>query len=115
MGAALFAVKRCSPMRVRMPAQDSRSTYALLYLPAVRDDWHKQEHCQDHVDIDPCITYGSGGSWPTSSLPALVVVRVGPWSTSGPQIPTPDQRIPRRRASTMRERSGWSDMSCIRH
>jgi hypothetical protein len=36
-GAALLAVKRCSPMRVRMPAQDSRSVHRLLYLAAVRD------------------------------------------------------------------------------
>jgi hypothetical protein len=73
MGAALFAVKRCSPMRVRMPAQDSRSAYALLYLPAVRDDWHKQEHCQDHVDIDPCITYGSGGRKRSALLAAVAL------------------------------------------
>src|SRR5262249_49208481 len=26
------------------------------------------------------------GSWPTASLTALTAVRVGPWSTSGPQI-----------------------------
>ena len=30
--------------------------------------------------------HGSGGSCPTASLPARTVVRVGCWSTSGPQI-----------------------------
>ena len=33
--------------------------------------------------------HGSGGSWPPASLPALVVVCVGCWSTSGPQILQP--------------------------
>jgi hypothetical protein len=31
--------------------------------------------------------HGSGGSYPTASLPARTAVRVGYWSTSGPQIP----------------------------
>ena len=35
-GAALLAVNRCSPARVWMPAQDSRSAHGLLYLAAVR-------------------------------------------------------------------------------
>jgi len=32
--------------------------------------------------------HGSGGSYPTASLPARIVVRVGRWSTPGPQIPS---------------------------
>ena len=82
MGAALFAVKRCSPMRVRMPAQDSRSAYALLYLPAVRDDWHKQEHCQDHVDIDPASLTA-----PEAVSRAVAWLRLRPGSTAlGPHL-----------------------------
>ena len=50
-GAALLVVKRCSPTRVLMPAQNSRSTHRLLYLAAVRDDWPEREHCQGRVDI----------------------------------------------------------------
>ena len=34
-GAALFAVKRCSPARVRMAAQDGCNARGLLYLAAV--------------------------------------------------------------------------------
>jgi hypothetical protein len=30
--------------------------------------------------------HGSGGSWPTASLPARITVRAGGWSTSGPQV-----------------------------
>jgi len=50
-GASLLAVNRCSPARVRMAAQDSRSAYGLLYPAAVWDDRRKQEHCQGPVDI----------------------------------------------------------------
>ena len=39
-GAALLAVELCSPVRVSMAAQDSRSAHWLLYLAAVRDDRH---------------------------------------------------------------------------
>ena len=39
-GACLFAVERCSPVRVWMAAQDSRSAHGLLYFAAVRDDRH---------------------------------------------------------------------------
>lgn len=35
-GASLLAVNRCSPVPVRMAAQDSRSAHMLLYLAAVR-------------------------------------------------------------------------------
>jgi hypothetical protein len=35
---------------------------------------------------DSMWTHGSGGSYPTTSLPARTIVRVGHWSTSGPQI-----------------------------
>ena len=30
--------------------------------------------------------HGSGGSWPTASLPACIAVRIGGWSTSGPHV-----------------------------
>lgn len=33
-GAALLTVRRCSPVRMRMLAQDSRSAYGLLYFAA---------------------------------------------------------------------------------
>jgi len=36
--------------------------------------------------------HGSGGSYPTASLPARTVVCVGSWSRSGPQIPNPSHR-----------------------
>jgi len=52
-GAALLMFIRCSPGRVRTPAQDSHSAHGLLYLAAVRDDPRQQEHCQGHVDIGP--------------------------------------------------------------
>jgi hypothetical protein len=52
-GATLVAIKRCSPMCVRMPAQDSRSVHGLLYLAAVRDDRRRKEHCQGRVDTGP--------------------------------------------------------------
>lgn len=45
--------KGCSPMRVRMPAQDSRSAHGLLYLPAVPGGRRKHKHCQGRVDIGP--------------------------------------------------------------
>jgi hypothetical protein len=34
-GAVLLAVRRCSPVRMRMLAHDSRSAYGLLYFAAV--------------------------------------------------------------------------------
>ena len=37
-GAALVAVKRCRPLRMRMPAQDRRSAHELLYLAAVQNN-----------------------------------------------------------------------------
>src|SRR5689334_19281430 len=40
-GAALIAVERRSLACMWMPAQGSRSTHALLYLAAVRDDWRE--------------------------------------------------------------------------
>ena len=40
--------------------------------------------------------HGSGGSWPTASLPAWTVVRLRRWPTFGPQIPNSDQRVARR-------------------
>jgi len=49
-GAALLAVKRCSPARVLMAAQDSRSTHGLLHLAAVRTGSHEQEHRQTRLD-----------------------------------------------------------------
>ena len=39
-GTPLLAVSLCSPAHVRTPVQDSRSTYRLLYLAAVRNDSH---------------------------------------------------------------------------
>jgi hypothetical protein len=51
IGAALFTVKRCRPVRARTPAQDSHCAYVLLYLTAVRDDWREQQRCQGRVDI----------------------------------------------------------------
>jgi hypothetical protein len=41
-GTALLAVERCSPVRVWMAAQHSRSAHGLLYFAAVRDDRHHQ-------------------------------------------------------------------------
>ena len=35
-GAALLAVRRCSLVRMRMLAQDSRCAYGLLYVAAVQ-------------------------------------------------------------------------------
>jgi hypothetical protein len=49
-GAALLAAKRCTPMRVLILAQDSRSAHGLLYLTAVRGDICPPEHCHAPVD-----------------------------------------------------------------
>jgi hypothetical protein len=38
--------------------------------------------------------HGSGGSWPTASLPAQVVIRVGRRSAPGPQITPSQTRYP---------------------
>jgi hypothetical protein len=54
-GASLLAVNRCSPARVRTPAQDSRSAHALLYLAAVWADRRKQEHRQGMFDGAPSL------------------------------------------------------------
>jgi hypothetical protein len=51
-GARLLAVSRCSSVRVRTHAQDSRSAHGLLYLTAVRDDSRQQEHCQPLLTLD---------------------------------------------------------------
>jgi hypothetical protein len=38
--SALLAVRRCSPVRMRMLAHDSRSAYGLLYFAAVQRSSH---------------------------------------------------------------------------
>ena len=38
----------------------------------------------ESADVPWC--HGSGGSWPTASLPAWIAVRMGGWPTSGPQV-----------------------------
>jgi hypothetical protein len=45
-GTALGVSERRSIVRLRTPAQDSRSAHGLLYLAAVRDDSREQERCQ---------------------------------------------------------------------
>jgi DNA-binding transcriptional ArsR family regulator len=57
-GTALLAVERCSPARVRMPAQDSRSAHGLLYLAAVWAAVWQLDRCQPRLDTSmggvPC-------------------------------------------------------------
>jgi len=61
VGTVPLAVKRCSLVRMRMSAQDSRNTHGLLYLAAVWDDWREQEHRQGMIDTDPSLVrYGHG-------------------------------------------------------
>jgi len=71
-GTVLVAVKRRSPVRMWMLAQDSRSAHGLLYFAAVRDDWPEQEHCQRGVDIDrvqpPSAAHALGLRLPSGSL-----------------------------------------------
>jgi len=54
VGTVLLTVKRCSLMRMRRSAQDSRNVHGLLCLAAVWDDWREQEHRQGTIDTDPC-------------------------------------------------------------
>ena len=42
VGTVLLTVKRCSLVRMRRSAQDSRNVHGLLYLAAVWDDWREQ-------------------------------------------------------------------------
>jgi hypothetical protein len=78
-GAALFAVNRCSPMRVRVAAHDSRRAHGLLYLAAVWTDRREQEHRQGTLDTDPSLLrYAQSIAYRRSSglallrLPAVV-------------------------------------------
>ncbi len=51
----LIAIKQCSPVCMSTPAQGGRSAHKLLYLAAVWDDWHEQEHRQGMIDTDPSL------------------------------------------------------------
>ena len=51
-GAALLVLSQRSLRRMWLPAQDGHSARGLLYLTALWDDWHEQEHCQGGSDID---------------------------------------------------------------
>jgi hypothetical protein len=71
-GATLIAVERCSLDRMWMPAQGSRSAYALLCLAAVRYDWREHQPCR--------------AAGPPLRFPGLhMLVRTG--STSRPKAP----------------------------
>ena len=52
-GASLLAVNRCSPVRVSMPAHDSRSAHRLLYLAAVQHDGHHLTGPQVRIRVAP--------------------------------------------------------------
>lgn len=56
-GACLLAFNRCSPPRVQMPAQGSRSAHRLLYLAAVRANWRVAT--ARALDV-PCRASGAG-------------------------------------------------------
>ena len=81
-GAVLLAAKRCSPMRVRTPAQDSRSAHGLLYLAAVRANQREQEHRQGTVDTDPSLVSCGALSVTVAHLGNLasLVTRLIGWS-----------------------------------
>jgi hypothetical protein len=68
-GAALIAVRLCSPVRMWMLAQGGGCAYGLLYLAAVRDDWreHVALHGSNNISVASGVLHAyytnkSGGS-----------------------------------------------------
>ena len=79
IGAALVAIKQCSPVRMSMPAQGGRSVHRLLYLAAVR---RRQRREQEQASRPACHLMLPGpvqARPPTSEnsgLPIFVLVAV---------------------------------------
>jgi hypothetical protein len=74
-GASLLAVNRCSPARVRTPAQDSRSAHALLHLAAVWDDPPRARTHQGIVDAYRPLRHWSTGQRVRCDLALVLPLR----------------------------------------